>query len=1184
MPELEKSRSSRTKRDSSKSRDAESKASKPRKSSEVKPSKTSRSKSENKPVAEEKEPYTKPSPRTLRKSSSENAKIDLKSKPPNTTITKIKSSKTSSDGSSKTRSDGKAFSSSSKGVSKSTKASSRDGRQSMESTASSRLTSKSRDSTLSKAAPPTGTKEESKRRTSRDPESSSRSTSKTSSSDKTKDPRRSEGKSRSERSRDLKEDPVKLKPGRGERDRGSRATNGRRESKGDTRLSRVTAPLAVVEDESVEPPAVTVPETGEADLSMDTHESGIYVSSPRVMSREDSIEEEVEGSISSKFVEVGDAEEVDEMIAVIEEEPAAAELSEDSGINGNDGSPGHRGRPQQCTREEPVIVELADDQRPSTSKDALLVADNEEDPYGEDDFEDYESDFEADEDDDIEEKEDDGTVDVIEDEDDDSMVDDEGDGGALTTDDEEEAHRIEEGVIKAPQPQDDPATADILRNAILQSMRPDEPEDPSDPSRPKTSKSFVNFAKLKEKHVVNQTAQVNRGLTLLSMISLDTVSVDLLTMQPINYDAFISSFGLTNTKQASTQTNEDSLSQETQTDVIGTLSKWTQRPISVNVSNLTQPPTPQDYLGVGGETVEFSNEIDSFASSASSNVGRLTKFLGAASQVVLSLLEEESVYLSSSSYEGGSLGHGRGGGGFSNHGVLFGGNASDKTHSFGAFLATSAVTCILFSSSDSSVVATGHGFGSEIIGTKDTETDYGMSEQSHSGLVLVWSVHEPSQPKHILRCNSTPKALAFSPGRPLLVMAGLSDSTLAVWDLKEPAHLHPNMTLDEDMNLVHVQVSESDGNELRRPSDVAKSQLTWRCRVPSFITACSESERATLRNRDPEEPPSSPAGTKNAPGKSRKPKATDSASATTSGTEDGFMSSPIICLQTVDVQYESQQTVESNAFQVVSLSACGELVWWVVFQTRDRMAFTDEGEVVAVSAHMGASPWSKIMVNQAFRYSVLSSVSADLYSRLGCTDCKLSASDANTLYVSTTSGAVRHINRLHQRTQPQAFLAEMEPTCSSTCVCVCPHLPSYLLVGCSDGTVRLHSLTSSRPLTTWPSPDVVNPQPVVNITWSYERPCVFYVHELQRVHVWDLSAGDMTPVATLDTEVVLGEQGPMVFSLAPSRLFNRPVVNAMFGSRSGRLILRQLENEFLNETPDKKAIELERFEFYATII
>jgi hypothetical protein len=74
----------------------------------------------------------------------------------------------------------------------------------------------------------------------------------------------------------------------------------------------------------------------------------------------------------------------------------------------------------------------------------------------------------------------------------------------------------------------------------------------------------------------------------------------------------------------------------------------------------------------------------------------------------------------------------------------------------------------------------------------------------------------------------------------------------------------------------------------------------------------------------------------------------------------------------------------------------------------------------------------------------------------------------------------------------------LEPTCSCTCVCVCPHLPSYLLVGCSDGTVRLHSLTSSRPLTTRPSPDVVNPQPVVNITWSYERPCVFYVHELQR--------------------------------------------------------------------------------------
>lgn len=195
---------------------------------------------------------------------------------------------------------------------------------------------------------------------------------------------------------------------------------------------------------------------------------------------------------------------------------------------------------------------------------------------------------------------------------------------------------------------------------------------------------------------------------------------------------------------------------------------------------------------------------------------------------------------------------------------------------------------------------------------------------------------------------------------------------------------------------------------------------------------------------------------------------------------------------------------------------------------------------------------------------------------MGCSDFQLNPIDTNTLYVSTASGSVRHINRLNPRTNPHAFLPEMgnsqiifvilhcsnsdyysnnieykskivithicirevyyliafkywlrtvkylyiywsfnnftalssslecsnkytlvwpDPSCSSTCVCVCPHLPSYLLVGCSDGSVRLHSTSASRPLTTWPPPN--NPKPVINITWSSERPCVFYVHEQQ---------------------------------------------------------------------------------------
>lgn len=87
--------------------------------------------------------------------------------------------------------------------------------------------------------------------------------------------------------------------------------------------------------------------------------------------------------------------------------------------------------------------------------------------------------------------------------------------------------------------------------------------------------------------------------------------------------------------QVGMQTNEDSLSQETQTESPLKLDKWTQKPISVNVGpDMKSPPTPQDYLGVGGDMPpQEGGSEDSFGASAAGDVGRLTKFLSAASQV-----------------------------------------------------------------------------------------------------------------------------------------------------------------------------------------------------------------------------------------------------------------------------------------------------------------------------------------------------------------------------------------------------------------------------------------------------------------------------------------------------------------------------------------------------------------------
>ena len=134
--------------------------------------------------------------------------------------------------------------------------------------------------------------------------------------------------------------------------------------------------------------------------------------------------------------------------------------------------------------------------------------------------------------------------------------------------------------------------------------------------------------------------------------------------------------------------------------------------------------------------------------------------------------------------------------------------------------------------------------------------DYGHNEHTSSGLVCVWSVHEPSQPKHLLRCNSAPRAIAFCPGKPLIVLAGMKDTTLAAWDLREHSHLHPRATLNDQRELVFIQEAEletqrksvlvqkeEDAERVEHHKDNENDQKyesvyanTWRIRIPSFIT------------------------------------------------------------------------------------------------------------------------------------------------------------------------------------------------------------------------------------------------------------------------------------------------------------------------------------------------------------
>ncbi|KAJ7403272.1 WD repeat domain 60 [Pitangus sulphuratus] len=76
------------------------------------------------------------------------------------------------------------------------------------------------------------------------------------------------------------------------------------------------------------------------------------------------------------------------------------------------------------------------------------------------------------------------------------------------------------------------------------------------------------------------------------------------------------------------------------------------------------------------------------------------------------------------------------------------------------------------------------------------------------------------------------------------------------------------------------------------------------------------------------------------------------------------------------------------------------------------------------------------------------------------------------------------------------------------------------IVGCSDGSIRLHQMTSEYPVMQWNYS--TNGQPVIALQWALTRPAVFFALDASsNIYIWDLLENDLFPVAK---ETVLSEK------------------------------------------------------------
>lgn len=105
-----------------------------------------------------------------------------------------------------------------------------------------------------------------------------------------------------------------------------------------------------------------------------------------------------------------------------------------------------------------------------------------------------------------------------------------------------------------------------------------------------------------------------RGDQLMKKITLDIMSFSLFELKPIPYDVYMKMYGNSNSSQNSSQTNDDLMDQDTQTDSQSMNTIWTQFPpsftqkgLSENMGRLYQ----QERIGVGdGDCIESSGVTD----------------------------------------------------------------------------------------------------------------------------------------------------------------------------------------------------------------------------------------------------------------------------------------------------------------------------------------------------------------------------------------------------------------------------------------------------------------------------------------------------------------------------------------------------------------------------------------------
>ncbi|XP_041608654.1 cytoplasmic dynein 2 intermediate chain 1 isoform X2 [Vulpes lagopus] len=317
-------------------------------------------------------------------------------------------------------------------------------------------------------------------------------------------------------------------------------------------------------------------------------------------------------------------------------------------------------------------------------------------------------------------------------------------------------------------------------------------------------------------------------------------------------------------------------------------------------------------------------------------------------------------------------------------------------------------------------------------------------------VLCVWDIRQPSGPQKVLLCESKVTCCCFSPFKAFLLFAGTAHGSIILWDLREDSRIHQYVKLGDCFWTFRMATFSTDG-------------------VLTSVNHCSPIQ------------------------------AVESIS-TSVYKKQSFVLSP----------FSMQEEMSGLSFHVASLDESGVLNVWVVVEL-------PRADIAGSVSDLGLIPGGRIKLVHSTTIQLSDSLCQKGCEFWGCTqtlNVKFLPSDPSHFIVGTDMGLISHGTRQDLRVSPKLYKPQQHDVrpVRVNVIDFSPFGEPVFLAGCSDGSIRLHQLTSECPLLQWDGS--TEGHAVTGLRWSLTRPAVFLAQdETSCIYIWDLLESDLGPVA-----------------------------------------------------------------------